>query len=365
MNPANGQLLINLSFMGLKPTGLTTYAANLIPSLAVSQATLLASCHHHFADSQREFSYYTIPENLTSEYGSKGHLRRLLWTQFQLPRLYQKLRSPLLFSPIPEAPLFSNCRFVVMVHDLIPLHFSAWKSPLKYYFQYYVPLVLKQATHIICNSQATAQDMVDFYNIPAKKITSILLAHDANHFQFLDLPTQNYFIYIGRSDPYKNLQRSLQAFARLPQQQYEFLIVGSLDPRYTPGLKILVDELGITSQVRFLDYVPYADLPTLINQAIALVFPSLWEGFGLPVLEAMACGTPVITSNLASMPEVAGEAAILVDPYNEAEIANAMQAIATDGQMRSHLRQAGLARASQFSWTKTATQTAQVLQAYF
>ncbi|MBD2462785.1 glycosyltransferase family 4 protein [Oscillatoria sp. FACHB-1407] len=351
--------------MGLKPTGLTTYASNLMPALPISKATLLVSSHQRFIESKAQFDYYTIPDNLTSEYGTKGHLRRLLWTQFQLPCLYKKLRSPLLFSPIPEAPLFSGCRFVVMVHDLIPLHFSAWKSPLKYYFQYYVPQVLRQAVHIICNSQATAQDIVDFYGISAQKITPIWLAHDVNHFHFLDLPTKNYFIYIGRSDPYKNLQRSLQAFAELTHvQEYEFWIVGPRDQRFTPNLEALVNELGIASQVKFLDYVPYAELPKIINQAIALVFPSLWEGFGLPVLEAMACGTPVITSNLASMPEVAGEAALLVDPYNTAELTAAMQAIATDLQLRSRLCQASLTRASQFNWAKTATQTSQVLKSY-
>lgn len=365
MNANRGNVLVNLSFMGRKPTGLTTYAMNLVPQLAIANSTLLAPSYCQFADSNSPLSYHPIPDNLTSEHGTQGHLRRLLWTQFQLPRLYQTLRSPLLFSPIPEAPLFSKCRFVVMVHDLIPLRFSAWKSPLKYYFRYYVPLVLRQAVHIICNSHATAQDIVNFYGISSQKITPILLAHDANHFRFLDLPTRNYFIYIGRSDPYKNLQRSLKAFAQLPNvQTYEFWIIGPQDLRFTPALKQQVEELGVASQVKFLDYVPYADLPGLINQAIALVFPSLCEGFGLPVLEAMACGTPVITSNLSALPEVAGEAALLVNPYDEAEIATAMQAIATDAEMRSQLRQAGLARAKQFSWATTGAQTTAILQAY-
>ncbi|NEO88248.1 MAG: glycosyltransferase family 4 protein, partial [Spirulina sp. SIO3F2] len=104
--------------------------------------------------------------------------------------------------------------------------------------------------------------------------------------------------------------------------------------------------------------------PTLINQAIALVFPSLWEGFGLPVLEAMACGTPVITSNLSSLPEVAGDAAILIDPYQVHEITAAMQEIATNNQLWQSLREAGLQRAQQFSWRKTAQQTADVFSLY-
>jgi glycosyltransferase involved in cell wall biosynthesis len=353
-------MLINLSFAGTKPTGLTTYATNLVPNLQMPEATLLIPPNREgFADYKQHF----IPDNLTSEHGKKGHLRRLIWTQFRLPQIYRELRSPLLFSPIPEAPLWTGCRFVVMVHDLIPLHFSEWKSPLKYYFRYYVPQVLKQAVHIICNSQATADDMIKYYGISANKITPILLAHDTQNFRFLDLPTQNYFIYVGRSDPYKNLGRILSALTQLPKD-YQLWIVGPYDERYIPSLMAQAEELGIADQVKVLDYVPYADLPKLINQAIALLFPSLWEGFGFPVLEAMACGTPVVTSNLASMPEVAGDAALLVNPYSVEELASAMQRMVREEGVRSHLRQLGLARASQFSWKQTGSQTAEVLNQF-
>ena len=141
-------------------------------------------------------------------------------------------------------------------------------------------------------------------------------------------------------------------------------IAGSEDKRYTPLLKAQVQELGLVERVKFLDYIPATDLPKVINQAIALVFPSLWEGFGLPVLEAMGCGTPVITSNLSSMPEVAGGAALLVNPYSVEEIASAMQELAVDAKVRSHLRELGLARAKQFSWEKTGLETAAILDRY-
>ena len=129
-------------------------------------------------------------------------------------------------------------------------------------------------------------------------------------------------------------------------------------------MQVQAEHLGIINQVKFLEYVPAAELPILINQAIALVFPSLWEGFGFPVLEAMACGTPVITANTSSLPEVAGDAAILINPENSAEITAAMQAILVDGSLRSHLRQAGLNQSSQFSWEKTGQSTAAVLEKY-
>ena len=358
-NTSAKQLIINLSILLSQPTGIGNYAQNLFPYLKSFQPTLLV------ARKYPDFDCYPIPSNLTPDHGTKGHFNRLLWTQFQLPQIYKNLKSSLLFSPLPEAPLYSNCRFVVTSFDMIPLRFPKRFSPLTPYHRYYTPEVLKQAQHIICISQTTAQDITNFYGIPANKITSIPLAYDRTHFYPLNLPKRNYFLYIGRQDPYKNIQRLITAFAALPNSKdYELWLVGPSDRRYTPTLTAQVAELGITNQVKFLDYVPYSELPKIINEAIALVFPSLWEGFGLPVLEAMACGTPVITSNLSSLPEVAGDAAILINPYSTGEIIEAMQAIATDLELRSRLSSQGITHSQQFSWEKTGKATVEVLSRY-
>lgn len=350
------KLLINLSLLLSQPTGISIYAQNLFLYLKSLQPTLLTAYNYP------DFNCYPVPNNLTPAQGRKGHLQRLLWTQFKLPQIYKSLKSRLIFSPIPEAPLYSDCKFVVMSHDLIPLRFPKRFSPLNVYHSYYIPQVLQQAQHIICNSQATANDIINFYGISGSKITPILLAYDRNHFQFLNLPTRNYFLYLGRQDPYKNLQRLIAAFAALPNgQDYELWFAGPTDKRYTPFLQKQAEELGIGNQVKFLNYVDYSELPKIINQAIALVFPSLWEGFGFPVLEAMACGTPVITSNLSSLPEVAGDAAILINPYHTEEITTAMQTIIHDQSVRSQLSQKGLARANLFSWEKTGQATFEVL----
>jgi glycosyltransferase involved in cell wall biosynthesis len=352
-----GQLLVNLAILSNKPTGLTTYALNLFPQLRSLNPTLLTAAELPAA------ACHPIPAHMTSDEGSRGHVRRLAWTQFRLPQIYHALKANLLFSPVPEAPLFAGCRSVVMVHDLIPLRFPKASSPLTNYARFYVPHVLKQAQHIICNSQATAQDITHFYGIASPKITPIPLAYDAANFRDLDLPTRNYFLYLGRLDPYKNVQRLIAAFAQLPNlRDYELWIAGPADRRFTPSLTTQIQALQLTAQVKFLDYVPYAELPRLINQAIALVFPSLCEGFGLPALEAMACGTPVIASNLSALPEVVGDAAILIDPYSVSAIAAAMHTIATDSVLRTQLRLASLQRVSQFSWAKTGQATIEVLQ---
>jgi glycosyltransferase involved in cell wall biosynthesis len=225
--------------------------------------------------------------------------------------------------------------------------------------------VLRRSLHIICNSQATAQDISQFWGISEKKVTPIPLAYDCTHFYAQASPKPvypPYFLYMGRPDPHKNLPRLLTAFAQIKNSDCQLWLAGSSDRRYTPLLQQQATALGIGDRVRFLDYVPYGDLPRLMSDAVGIVFPSLWEGFGFPVLEAMACGTPVITSNLSSLPEVVGEAGILVDPYNSLAIASAMTELLRNSLLRSQLREKGLQRATQFSWQKTGEATLAVLR---
>ncbi|MDV2999546.1 MAG: D-inositol-3-phosphate glycosyltransferase [Chroococcopsis gigantea SAG 12.99] len=349
-------LLINLSVLFSKPTGISTYILNLIPHLKFLAPTLLTP------QLLPDFNCYEIPKDLTPFQGAKGHAKRLLWTQLSLGKIYRQLRSSLLFSPLPEAPLGTHCNFVVMVHDLIPLRFPGAYSPLTYYFRYYVPRVLQQSRAIICNSRATADDIVNFFSIPAAKIHPIPLAYDSDHFRPLNLPVKPYFLYVGRFNPHKNLIRLINAFGAIKNyRDHELILAGTFDPRYTPRLQQQVKEKGLENNVRFLDYIPYEELPVLINQALALVFPSLWEGFGLPPLEAMGCGTPVITSNLSSLPEVTSDAGILVNPYKEGEITVAMESLIIDSSLREHLSRCSIDRASQFSWEKTGRATSSVL----
>ena len=354
-------LLINLAVLFDKPTGIATYAQNIINSLDSLNPILLS------AQTFASFKQYKIADNMTPAQGSIGHLRRLLWTQFQLPKIYQELKADLIYSPIPEAPLYSNSRYIVMAHDIIPLRFPRRTSPLTNYFRYVVPQVLHQAEHIICNSQATAQDLSAYYGVAAHKITPILLGYDAANFypREQSAPSQlPYFLYLGRQDPYKNLEGLIKAFANTPDQDYHLAIAGSTDPRFTPKLKQQAQELGVASRVQWLNYLSYQELPVVISNAVALVLPTFWEGFGLPALEAMACGTPVITSNLASLPEITGNAAILIDPYDNSAITSAIVSIAQDSEMRSQLRQLGIKQAQKFSWIKTGAETKEVLQQF-
>jgi glycosyltransferase involved in cell wall biosynthesis len=170
-----------------------------------------------------------------------------------------------------------------------------------------------------------------------------------------------YILYVGALESRKNLPRLLEAYARLRKwsARWKLVIVGARKWKFTPIFEA-VQRLGLEPHVHFTDYVADEDLPALYRGAELFAFPSLYEGFGLPVLEAMACGTPVVTSNRSSLPEVAGDAALLVDPLDVEAIAGAMQRVLADEALAAGLREIGLARAAQFTWERTARETVAV-----
>ena len=352
---------INLSFLASQPTGISNYALNIVPALKLLSPKLFTPFQVPAYSAE---DHHWLSPQMSTDCGRQGHLRRLLWLQLGAQRAFSSAKTALTFTPLPEAPLWCNSRYIATAHDIIPLRFPAGSGLLNRYFKHYVPRVLRRAEHVICNSKTTAADIMEAYDIPLQRVTPIYLGYDDTVFRPLDLPVRNYFLYVGLHSPHKNLMRLIQAFTQLPHRETELWIVGSGNDRYTPQLKACASDLGVGDRVRFWGYVPEADLLRLINQALAFVFPSLWEGFGLPILEAMACGTPVITSNRASLPEVAGEAALLVDPYQVGALTEAMHRIVQDGSLRKDLRRQGLDRVKLFSWAKTGVATAEILRAY-
>jgi glycosyltransferase involved in cell wall biosynthesis len=176
------------------------------------------------------------------------------------------------------------------------------------------------------------------------------------------LPTR-YVLYFGSNKPHKNVPRLVEAFARKEIRDHgiELVIAGHWDERY-PEAKHATERLGLQDAVRFVGPVKDADLPALYGGAELFVFPSEYEGFGLPVLEAMACSAPVVCGNRSSLPEVAGDAALLCDPQDVVALARTIEQALTDRDLRATLQQRGLARAAQFSWEQTAQQTRQIYQ---
>jgi glycosyltransferase involved in cell wall biosynthesis len=301
---------------------------------------------------------------------------RLLWEQTVLPwsaRGGRQSRIDVLHSPHHTTPLLPcACRRVVTIHDLtfflLPERYPATR---RLYFQVMTRLSARVADAIIVPSEAVRGDVMRLLRLPAERLFVIPeAAGPAFHPQdavAIEAVRRRYglegpfLLSVGSLEPGKNRERLLQAFARLQARglKHTLVVAGQRAWRYE-GEAPLARRLGLADSVRFLGHVPQADLPALYSAADLFVFPSLYEGFGLPALEAMACGTPVVASNVSALPEVVGDAALQVSPLDVEALAGAIEGLLRDDRLRADLRERGLERAAQFSWEKAARQTAEV-----
>ncbi len=266
-------------------------------------------------------------------------------------------------------PPFRHLPTVLTVHDLIFRHLPQHHKRLnRWYLNLAMPLYVRRATHLIAVSEATRRDLMAAYGVPAEKITVIYEAADPRFGPRDALEQQTiranyglppaYFLYLGTIEPRKNLLRLLRAWEPLylAGEAPPLVIVGKRGWLSEPFFEA-VERSPAREGLILTGYVLDDDLPALIAAATAFVFPSLYEGFGLPPLEAMACGTPVLCSDRSSLPEVVGDAALLFDPTDEEAIRAAMRRIWADEALREALRRRGMARAKRFSWRRTAEET--------
>jgi len=303
-----------------------------------------------------------------------GRLTALATHQLLLPALLQRLQADLVHFPSLSAhisvtglPWRVPNPFVVTVHDFTPLHIPALLHGKRVNHWWYArqQAWACRAARLICVSQATYKDAVHFLRIPPERCKVIHEGVDSRRFYPLDepRPMPPFILFVGGDFPNKNRGNVIRAFAQLCRQTdlpHRLVLVGSdtlshaeLAMRY-PGLDL--------ARVRRVQHLPPEELARLFRQADLFVFPSRHEGFGLPVLEAMASGTPVVTSTVSSLPEVAGDAALLVDPDDIDGLCQAMERVLRDRALWAQLQAAGLARARQFTWERTAQLTLQVYE---
>lgn len=357
--------LFNGSYLSQKPTGIGVVARDLVAALDPGLVPLLdpglAAAAEPASSMHARPHSIAIPSDLSPADGSRGHLRRLLWTQNRLPTLLRSHGNPLLLSPLPEAPLLRGVRSVVLAHDLLPLRFPQ-PTPLLAYHLGYVPLVLHAAVRVLCNSEATAREVHNRLRVPAHRLVPIRLGFDPGQLRPLGLEREPFFLVLGRHDPHKNVARVLRAFALLHDSEASLQLVGPHDRRYTPRLQALAGDLGISARCRWIPWVSDSERLQLLNRCRALVIASLWEGFGLPALEAMACGTAVIAAQAGALPEVVGPVGELVDPRRPEAIASAMAAALADNGILALARRDGPSRASGFDWRVTAAAVTTLLK---
>jgi glycosyltransferase involved in cell wall biosynthesis len=298
-----------------------------------------------------------------------GGMTSHAWEQFFLPT---QLNGRLLWSPSNTGPL-SVEKQVVSIMDMSPLDNPSWSSQkFSTWYSFLIPRLVKRVRHILTISEFSKSRILHYCPDAADKISVTSLAADerfnpsSSHqvdvvISQLNLPSKYYIIALGSLEPRKNIQRLINVWSnvqsKIPSEVW-LIIAGAKGNKMVFG-NHNYDELP--PRVYLTGHVPDAMLPALYSGALASVYLSYYEGFGLPALEAMSCGTPVLVSNVASLPEVVGDAGLLVNPYDDDAIGHSIISLIEDSDLRNVLRVRGLIRANNFSWSKTAQQTMQIL----
>jgi len=360
-------------------TGTENYSLNLIRHLLA-----LESDHRYRLYFNRP---PFIPPNFGGERGGASALRPCDLRVMSFPRLWTHLRlswemarrpPDLLFVPAHVLPIVHPDRSVVTVHDLGYLCYPEAHRPLdRIYLDLSTRYNARAATHLIADSSATKRDLIQRYGTDPNKITVVYPGYDEATFQ----PVRDeeaieaikarygiagdYILFVGTLQPRKNLIRLIEAFASVQGGKYasqlRLVIAGKKGWLYQEIFR-RVEELDLRGTVLFPGYIAAGDLPILLSGARLFVFPSLYEGFGLPVLEALACGTPVVCSHTSSLPEVAGDAALLVDPLDVEGLAAALERVLGDEELRAELIERGFEQVRKFSWERCARETLNVLE---
>lgn len=293
------------------------------------------------------------------------------WTLFRLSLEMLTNAPDILFVPAHTLPLIAPKKSLVVIHDIGYDHFPDLYRGRDRIYHHMALRLAKRAAHILTISEFTRQDLHEKYKFPLEKITTVHLGFDPANFHPIAKDETSprevpYFFFIGRIEYRKNISRMLEAFAEFKRDTklpHKFLLAGRPAHGYDTIMETYHSfEKKIQDDIEFLGYTSQEDANRYLRHCEIFMFPSLFEGFGLPVLEAFASGVPVITSTTSSLPEVAGDAAILVDPWNPVAISDAMVKLAKDKELRQTLIERGLKRHKAFGWDKAAKETLELIE---
>ncbi len=298
-----------------------------------------------------------------------------LWTQIRLA--FECLVNPpeILFIPAHTIPFIRRPKMktIATIHDLGAEFFGQYHQfPHKLYLSWTTKYMAKNATHLIAVSESTKKDLVKLFNVSPKKISVVHEAVNSDLFHKRELAeinlvkkefglTKPYLLFVGTIQPRKNLINLIEAFSKLKIKNLDLVLVGKAGWLFEEIYQA-PKNFGVEERVKFLGYVSEDKLPALYSGAEIFVYPSFYEGFGLPILEAMACGVPVLASNTASIPEVSGGNALLVNPNKVSEIASGLETLVKNKSKRELLAAKGLEWVKNFTWEKTAAETISVFE---
>lgn len=350
--------------------GLETYTYNLIKNLLKVDKK-----NHYFFIKDRQNTGFPRENEIKINLG-KTPARKVLKNSFDLPKIVKKYQLDIIHDPCQMGPFLLpiNVKKILTIYDLFPLTHPK-TAPSRYtpfIYKYLLPQVLKRTDRIIAGSKNTKRDLLNYFPHLKSKITVIYAAADKSFGKIENLKKikrkyklDSPFIFsLGILNPRKNLVTLIQAFSKLKNQGLKHkLVIGGQKGWRFENIFRQARELVKKEEVIFTGFIPNQDSPYFYNLADLFVFPSLYEGFGIPILEAMACGCPVITSNISSMPEVGGNAVLFVNnPLDAEEIANKINQILTNSSFKKDLVKRGIIQAAKFSWEKTAKETIKVYE---
>lgn len=369
----NVRIAINAWFLNRPDTGSGQYLQNLLREMqaaAPELALLLAAPEDRFSeiDLGPRVELWPVP----SERGQSA-LGKVWFEQVEFPRICRRWQADLAHVPYWGSPLWPRVPTVVTIHDLIPLVLPAYRGgPAVRLYTRLVVASARRAAHVITDSLASKRNIEVHLRLPSERVECIYLAvgsqfhphpsaDDASIRRRYHLP-ERYVLYLAGHDPRKNVASLVEAFATVARADDDVTLVigGNLPEKADPLLydpRPLVSALGLESTVQFPGWVDEAHKPALLRGAACVVFASRYEGFGLPVLEALGCGAPVVASDASSLPELLGDAGFAVDPDDVAGLAGAILACLVDTELAAELRRRGPIQAARFDWGQTAHQT--------
>jgi len=341
-------------------------------------AVYIASLLQHLGSASQDLRFQillgdgVLPDGISlpvtrSRVSTRSPWRRILWEQSALPLVVQQLGASLLHGPAFAGPLLSSCPQVITVPDLSFLrHPEFFRTGNRLYLSMITGLACRRSAAVIAISDFTAREVVALLGVPSERVITI---YPGVAPRFRPIPEaavarfraekglpERYILYLGTLEPRKNLIRLVRAYSRLRDPGLHLVLAGAQGWFYE-GIFAEVERLGLKERVHFPGFVPAEEQAFWYNAARVFAYVSVYEGFGMPVVEALACGVPTVTASTTSLPEAGGESVIAVPPDDEAAIADALDRVVSDNSLRCEMRDRGIAHAASFTWEATAVRT--------
>jgi glycosyltransferase involved in cell wall biosynthesis len=372
------RIAINASMLDEQPTGVGVFTYNLINHLYLLYQkensfpiTVYSPAVNLLND---EVEVVKIPSLLqASRYGKFAALLRFLWNTFSYPfwaSLYDVVICPTTHGS------FTYSNQVLTIHDLLSLRYKNISAHQRFYYKFLLKQMIRRAKVIVTVSETTKREVMMHFDCPEEKIKVVYNGYNAEQYYSSTIRTEviykkysvrNYFLAVGPTYAHKNFEFLIRTYKKLDKttrKSFPLVIAGGRK-EYIQQLQKVIHQEGITEDVHLIGYVPAPLMASLYREAYALIYPSLYEGFGLPLLESMACGCPVLAASVSSIPEVCGKTACYFDPEVEESLKLAMEKIIADQSYRNMLSKAGPKRATLFSWHKTAAAYKKIIEEQF